>query len=86
MADSSAFDEGFNDGIEAFTKLGRLGNEDYERGRQAGLALRTRVQRKYHVRPLNRRSDLRLLFHIRKELEHNPTLRTGEGDLADERL
>jgi hypothetical protein len=71
----TAFDEGFEDGIQAVFKLAR--QNDQERGR---------VSQKYHVWPRDERKHLRLRFHIEQELNANPALRRGEDDLASEKL
>jgi hypothetical protein len=82
----SAYDEGFDDGIEALHKLARQSDPDYMRGQATARELRTKVTRKYHVWPRDQRKELRLRFHLQKELEQNPALRHGEGELAPEKL
>jgi hypothetical protein len=39
-----------------------------------------------HVWPRDQRKHVRLRFDIEQELEANPALRGGEGDLASEKL
>lgn len=82
----TAFDEGFEDGIQAVFKLARQNDQEHMRGRAIGVDLRGRVSQKYHVWPRDERKHLRLRFHIEQGLNANPALRRGEDDLASEKL